>query len=109
VKRGDIVTVALQGEVGKPRPALVIQDDAFAGAATVVVLPMTSDSAEVKSVRISVTPTSENGLRMLSHVMVDKIRAIPRDKVGASFGQIDAATMGRVEIALIELLGLNQR
>ena len=30
MKRGDLVTVALQGEHAKPRPALVIQSDLFA-------------------------------------------------------------------------------
>ena len=30
MNRGDLVTVALQGEHGKPRPALVIQSDLFA-------------------------------------------------------------------------------
>jgi mRNA interferase MazF len=30
MKRGDFVTIALQGDFGKPRPALVIQSDLFA-------------------------------------------------------------------------------
>jgi mRNA interferase MazF len=37
VQRGDFVTVALQGDFGKPRPALVIQADSFADHATVTV------------------------------------------------------------------------
>jgi mRNA interferase MazF len=42
VQRGDFVTVALQGDFGKPRPALVIQADAFADHATVTVLLVSS-------------------------------------------------------------------
>jgi mRNA interferase MazF len=29
MRRGDLVTIAVGGDYGKPRPALVIQDDAF--------------------------------------------------------------------------------
>ena len=39
--RGDFVTIAMQGDFGKPRPALVIQSDQFNGHATVTVLPVT--------------------------------------------------------------------
>ena len=38
VRRGDLVTVALQGDYGKPRPALVIQADQFADLGSVVIL-----------------------------------------------------------------------
>lgn len=35
MKRGDLVTVATSGDYGKPRPALVIQSDAFDKATTI--------------------------------------------------------------------------
>jgi mRNA interferase MazF len=43
--RGDVVIVAdRRGEfTGKPRPALVVQSDAFRDAPTVPILPITSD------------------------------------------------------------------
>ena len=40
--RGDLVTIALQGGFGKPRPALVIQADWFSSHTSVTVLPATS-------------------------------------------------------------------
>ncbi|MGK9145880.1 type II toxin-antitoxin system PemK/MazF family toxin, partial [Xanthomonas euvesicatoria] len=40
--RGDFVTIAMQGDFGKPRPALVIQADQFDAHTTVTVLPVTS-------------------------------------------------------------------
>lgn len=43
VKRGDLITIALQGDYGKPRPALVMQDDAFAALASVSVLRLTGE------------------------------------------------------------------
>ena len=30
VRRGDLVTVATSGDYGKPRPALIVQADAYA-------------------------------------------------------------------------------
>lgn len=41
MKRGDIVTVALQGEQGKPRPALLVPSDMVAELAAVTLLPLT--------------------------------------------------------------------
>lgn len=43
MKRGDLVTVALSGDYGKPRPALVIQADAFDQLGSVTVLRLTSE------------------------------------------------------------------
>jgi mRNA interferase MazF len=37
MKRGDLVTIAMAGDFGKPRPALVVQADQFAETATVTV------------------------------------------------------------------------
>jgi len=38
VKRGELVTVAMSGDFGKPRPALVVQSDLFEETGTVTVL-----------------------------------------------------------------------
>ena len=40
--RGDFVTIAIQGDYGKPRPALVIQSDQFEELGSITVLPVTS-------------------------------------------------------------------
>jgi len=42
MKRGDFVTVALQGDFDKPIPALILQFDRFDEHATVTILPVTS-------------------------------------------------------------------
>ena len=58
MRRGDLVTVALQGEQGKPRPALVVQTDHFAGLPAVTVLPLTGTLVEglVQRERVLVKP-----------------------------------------------------
>ena len=63
MRRGDLVTVAMQGDFGKPRPALVIQADLFAAHSSVTVLPVTSTIVNAPLLRISIQPDPENGLQ----------------------------------------------
>ncbi len=107
MKRGDLVTVALQGEFGKPRPALIVQSDLFnAEHATLSVLPITSEIVGAPIFRITLEPSNANGLREVSQIMVDKIVSIKRDKVGEPFGRLEEETMLRVNRALAVWLGI---
>lgn len=105
MKRGDIVTIALSGDYGKPRPALVIQSDFFSEHPSITVLPVTSELRQTPLFRIEVKPTPENNLKKTSQVMVDKIQTVPREKVGTAFGHVDDATMLSVNRALALWLG----
>jgi mRNA interferase MazF len=80
VKRGDVVTIVLPGAYGKPRPALVIQSELFESLGSVTVLPVTSELRAAPLLRIAIEPSTGNGLRKKSQVMVDKIQTVPRDK-----------------------------
>lgn len=104
--RGDLVTVAMQGDFGKPRPALVIQADAFDEHASVTVLPVTGSLVAAPLLRITVQPSVENGLQKASQVMIDKAVTIRRDKLGQVFGHIDVNTMVEVERSLAVFLGI---
>lgn len=104
--RGTFVTIAMQGDFGKPRPALVIQADHFNEHPTVTVLPVTSTLVAAPLLRITVPPSAENGLQRTSQVMVDKAMTVERDKVGSAFGRIDAAVLVEVERCLAVFLGI---
>lgn len=104
--RGNFVTVAMQGDFGKPRPALVIQADQFCEHATVTVLPVSSTLVPAPLLRITVQPMAENGLQKPSQVMVDKAMTVKRDKVGPSFGRINADALVEVERCLAVFLGI---
>ena len=106
MRRGDLVTVALQGEQGKPRPALVVQADHFAGLPGVTVLPITATLVEAPLLRIAVEPNAQNGLAKRSQVMADKPQTPPRGKLGPVFGRLDDATLLAVSRALAVFLGL---
>ena len=106
MRRGEFVTIATQGDFGKPRPALVIQADQFSEHATVTVLPVTSTMVAAPLLRITVEPSPENGLQNTSQVMVDQSMTVKRDKVGAPFGRINADTILEVERCLAVFLGI---
>jgi mRNA interferase MazF len=108
LKRGDLVTVSIAGDYGKPRPALIIQSDLFAAIPSVTLLPLTSDLIEAPVLRLLFEPTPANGLRQRSHVMIDKALTVPRSRVGAVIGQAEPAQMRAVRDALIRFLDLDQ-
>lgn len=105
MKRGDFVTIALSGDYGKPRPALVIQSDLFDAHPSVTVLPVTSELREAPLFRIRVEPTDDNGLRKTSEVMVDKTQTVALDEIGHTIGHLDDESMLAVNRALAVFLG----
>jgi mRNA interferase MazF len=106
VTRGDLIIVALAGDYGKPRPALVVQSDAFQAIPSVTVLPLSGDLQEARQVRITVEPRTGTGLTRRSQVMIDKAATVPRTKIGQRIGRVDTGTMRAVDTALTGFLGL---
>jgi len=104
--RGDLVTIALAGDFGKPWPALVIQADQFDEHATVTVLLMSGTLVDAPLLRVSVPPDPRNGLQKTSQVMIDKAMTIKREKIGSAFGRIDTDTLVEVERCLAVFLGI---
>lgn len=106
VQRGDFVTVVAPGDYGKPRPALVVQADAFIRLPSVIVLLLTSRITGRGLLRITVPGDRESGLHRPSDIMIDKLLTLPRTKVGERIGRLDAGTMRAVDFALARILGL---
>jgi mRNA interferase MazF len=106
MKRGEVWTVSGAGYAGKPRPALIIQDHAFSSLDSMTICPITSDPDDLEFFRISLLPSDENGLRLPSHVMADKIITLPKNKLGKRIGVLDADDLRRVETAIMIFLGL---
>lgn len=104
-KRGDLVTVSLQGDYGKPRPALTVQTDLLDALDSVVLCPVTSE-LRTALFRVTVEPSAVNGLKALSQVMVDKLMTLPRSKVSAAFGHLEDERMRAVDKALLLVIGV---
>ena len=105
MRRGDIVTVALPGDYGKPRPALVIQSDLFDEHPSVTVLPITSHLADAPLLRIAIGPDA--GLERTSQIQIDKAQTPRRERIGEVIGRADEATLSAVNRALTVFLGLD--
>ena len=93
MKRGDLITVAVSGDYGKPRPALVIQSDFLTETDSVLVCLLTTTLREAPLYRLSLPAGDGTGLREASQVMVDKIMAVRRDRCGAPIGRANDATL----------------
>ena len=107
MKRGEVWTVSGGADyTGKPRPAIIIQDEVFEREFSVTVCPTTGDPSDFPKFRIFIAPTLENGLKFESRVMVDKVSTIPVGKVGKRIGALTLADMLEVDSALAVFLGL---
>ncbi|NVO15428.1 MAG: type II toxin-antitoxin system PemK/MazF family toxin [Rhodoplanes sp.] len=107
MKRGDLVLVVLSGDLGKPRPAVVVQADELGpNTNTVLVCPLTSDITEDLPLRPIILPTPEAGLVVRSQIMTDKIVAARRDRIRRQVGRIDSASVRALNAALMVVLGL---
>ncbi len=107
MRRGDVVIVAAAGDYGKPRPAVIVQTDAFPEThASVVVCQLTSEVVEAPDFRITIDPSEKNGLRARSQIMADKPVTVRRARIGQSIGRLDDGDLGRLNIALAFVMGL---
>ena len=106
MRRGDLLSIALQGDFGKPSPALVIQSDLFDLHPSLSVLPVTSDLRAAPLFRLDVAPSALNGLEKPSQVIVDKVQTVSRQKVGEVIGRLDDVTMVTVNRSLAVFLGI---
>jgi mRNA interferase MazF len=107
LKRGDLVVVALPGDYGKPRPALIVQADLFNEThASVTVVPVTSTLVDAPLFRLTVEPSPGNGLRSLSQLMVDKITTVSRGRITQTIGRLGDDILLRVSRALALWVGI---
>lgn len=107
MKRGEIWTVAGGGAyTGKPRPCVIVQDDAFDATQSITICAFTTDPTEAPLFRIRIAPDERNGLAMASSLMVDKITTVPKDKLGTRVGQLGDEDALRLNQAMVVFLGL---
>src|SRR5215472_9960285 len=100
MRRGDVVAVAAAGDYGKPRPAVIVQTDAFPEThASVVICQMTSEIVDAPDFRVMINPSERNGLRVPSQVMAGKPVTVRRGRIGRSIGRLDPDQIAQLNIA----------
>ena len=106
MKCGELVTVAVSGSYGKPRPALVVQTDGLEGTGSVLVCLLTTTLRDAPLYRLTLPAGEVTGLRESSQVMVDKIMAVRRDRCGPSIGRIPDRDLSALNRLLAVVVGL---
>jgi mRNA interferase MazF len=107
VKRGEIWTVAGGKDyAGKPRPAVILQDDRFDRTDSVTVCAFTTDPTDAPLFRLPVEPSEGNGLRAVCRLMVDKITTVPRARIGTRIGRLADEDIVRLNRAVLVFLGI---
>jgi mRNA interferase MazF len=99
--------MVVPSDLGRQRPGIVVQGGEFnAGLSTILVCPVSSDLQDKLLLRPLIEVAPENGLRLRSEIMTDKLVALRRDRIRRVIGRIDAETSERLDRALLLLLGL---
>jgi mRNA interferase MazF len=111
-QRGDIVVLADRSGryTSKPRPARVLQADAFPGTDSVLVCLITSTERDAPLLRVAVPSNEQTGLRLpswvqLAGVQLEKLTAVARDQIGQRIGASDGVLLD-VARKLMVVLGI---
>jgi mRNA interferase MazF len=107
MRRGEVWTVSGGKDyAGKPRPVVIVQDDAFDATDSITICAFTMDPTEAPLFRLPVEPNERNGLRSPSRLMVDKMTTVPKSKIGGRIGRLDDEDLVRLNQAVMVFLGL---
>jgi mRNA interferase MazF len=110
-RRGEIYLVALDPTVGheinKTRPALVIQNDVSNRYSPItIVAAISSQFSDPPHPREVLVEPGKSGLLKASAVVLNQIRSVDRQGLVRRLGAVDAATMRKIDDALLISLGL---
>jgi len=107
MKRGEVWTVSGGGAyAGKPRPAVIVQEDRFEATSSITLCAFTTDPTDAPLLRMLVEPTDRNGLSSASRLMIDKITTVPKARLGKRIGKLNDDDIVRLNRALTVFLGL---
>jgi len=106
-RRGDVWALAGPDYLGKPRPVVVLQSDAFADldSVTVCLVTSTPPTEPMSLLRVALPSGSANGLVVDSWAMVDKITTAARSKLGKRIGAVSPAQLSQIARLAVVFLG----
>lgn len=107
MRRGEIWSVAARGAyTGKPRPAVIVQDDRFDATVSVTLCAVTTDPTDAPLFRLLIAPDELNRLDQPSRLMVDKLSTVPKTNLGRRIGRLGDEDLVRLDRAIVVFLGL---
>jgi mRNA interferase MazF len=104
IQRGDIFLVNLDpvvgSEVGKTRPAVVLQNElANHTSPTVTVVPLSTKTGRVFPFQVLI-PAGEGGLERDSKVLCEQIRTLSRERLLQRHGRLPPERLKEIRAAL---------
>ncbi|MCL2862267.1 MAG: type II toxin-antitoxin system PemK/MazF family toxin [Firmicutes bacterium] len=110
IKRGDIYYADLSpvvgSEQGGTRPVLIIQNDiGNKFSPTVIACAVTSQLTKAKLPTHIEVPAGKFGLAKDSVILLEQIRTLDKKRLKEKIGEIDTATMQKVDRATLISLG----
>lgn len=107
VRRGDIAIAALAGDYGKPRPVLIVQNNALSEVVdSVIVCPFSTSIESTVIARLRIEPSAENGLEHASILMIEKLTVLHVSRISRVIGRLEDSHMDRVNLSVAFVLGL---
>ena len=107
MRRGEIWTVAGGAAyAGMRRPAVIIQDNRFDASDSSIVCPLTTDPTSAPIFRLPIPSNTRTGLRAPCQLMVDKLTAVPRKRVGTRVGRLSPDELKALNRSVLVFLGL---
>lgn len=108
-QRGAVIVGAFPGDLKKPRPAIILQSDAFiVDHLTLLTCPLTTFASESRLFRPVIEPDDANGLRDRSEAMMDKLTPLKKSAIGSRIGMLSERDLLAVEVALLTITGLSR-
>jgi mRNA interferase MazF len=106
MRRGEIWATSASGYAGKPRPAVIVQDDSFDATDSITVCGLTTTDIGPAVFRVAIEPAKTSGLGLTSWIMVDKISTVPKQKLGRRIGCVNEGDLVHLNRAILTFLGL---
>lgn len=114
ISQFSIVLANLDSTVGHEqrgvRPCLIVQTNAgIERAMTLLVVPFTSNVERLSSFEVSIMPSEQNGLTVVSRVKFDQMRVVDRSRIIKQLGQLESSYYSKMEEGLDFIFDRNQR
>jgi mRNA interferase MazF len=91
---------------GKPRPAVVVQEDRFEATTAITLCTFTTDPTDAPLLRMLVDPSGPNGLKTAPRLMIDKVTTVAKVRLGRRLGKLNDKDIVRLNRSLTVFLGL---
>lgn len=106
MRRGEIWLTVGGTAASSDRAVVIVQDDRFHATAQVTVCALLAGTVQAPLMRVAVAPNVGNRLHIPCQLRVDGLTTLPKTRLGACIGRLDAHDIARLNQAVAVFLGL---